>query len=71
MNEVSSTVSDPSPGDRAVLLWRPDSDDSEVARSVEHAALLLGIAAEAVTAAIESGELLSGWFVDWKVPGTS
>jgi hypothetical protein len=49
-----------------VLLWRPDSDESEVRPDVGQVAEFLGVDAEAVVAAINSGELLAGWFVDWQ-----
>jgi hypothetical protein len=71
MSQQPTTTSDPTPGARAVLLWRLDSDETEVAPSVEHAAERLGIAAQAVVAAIDSGELVAGWFVDWEVAETS
>ena len=53
------------PGDRPVLLWRPDSDASRVEESLDHAARFLEAPADTVTAAIDKGELLGGWFVDW------
>jgi hypothetical protein len=52
---------------RRVLLWRPDSDTSHVEESVLHAARFLQAAPDAVVAAIDQGELLDGWFVDWAV----
>ena len=53
------------PGDRPVLLWRPDSDASRVEQSLNQAALFLESPADTVAAAIREGELLGGWFVDW------
>ena len=53
------------PAGRRVLLWRPDSDASRVEESVDHAARFLQAAPDAVLAAINQGELLAGWFVDW------
>lgn len=50
---------------RRVLLWRPDSDASHVEESILHAARFLQAAPDAVIAAIDRGELLGGWFVDW------
>lgn len=50
---------------RAVLMWRADQDDSRVEPSLQHAAEFLGVSGEAVAAAIESGEVLGDWFVDW------
>jgi hypothetical protein len=37
-----------------------------VQASVASAAEFLSVPADAVVAAIESGELLGGWFVDWE-----
>jgi hypothetical protein len=50
---------------RRVLLWGPETDESHVHESVEGAAEFLGVSADAVVAAIASGELVGGWFVDW------
>ena len=50
---------------RRVLLWGPDTGESHVHESVEGAAEFLGVPADAVVAAIASGELVGGWFVDW------
>ena len=52
---------------RPVLLWRPDSDESQVQPSVDDAARLLNSSSEAVVAAIEGGDELEGWFLDWQV----
>jgi hypothetical protein len=52
--------------DRPVLFWRPDSDESHVQASVARAAEFLKLPVDAVVAAIESGDLLNGWFVDWE-----
>jgi hypothetical protein len=52
--------------DRAVLIWRPDTDESHVRPSVEQAAGFLQVSAADVVAAIDSGDLLSGHFVDWQ-----
>jgi hypothetical protein len=54
------------PGGRRVLLWRPDSDASQIEESIDHAARFLQAPPNAVVAAIDRGELLSGWFVDWE-----
>jgi hypothetical protein len=70
MTQETSTTSDPTSGGRAVLLWRPDSDESDVRPGVEHVAQFLGVGPDAVLAAISSGELLAGWFVDWEVAET-
>ena len=60
---------DPIPTDRPVLLWGPESGESHVQPSVERAAAFLEVTPDAVVAAIEQGELLGGWFIDWEVPG--
>ena len=52
---------------RAVLRWRPDSDESDVCPDLDQAARRLGVAPAAVLAAIRSGELVEGWFVDWEI----
>jgi hypothetical protein len=52
-----------------VLVWRADADESRVEPSVGHAAEFLGLSDEAVAAAIESGEVLGEWFVDWDASG--
>lgn len=58
-------MTNPPPADRAVLIWRPDTDESHVRPSVDQAAGYLDVPADAVVAAINSGELLKGCFVDW------
>jgi hypothetical protein len=50
-----------------VLLWGPDSGESQVHASVDHVAAFLNVPPDEVVAAIEQGELLGGWFVDWEV----
>jgi hypothetical protein len=57
------------PGNRPVLFWRPDSDETHVQPSLEQAAEYLDVPAAAVVAAIEKGDLLDGWFVDWEGGG--
>jgi hypothetical protein len=51
---------------RPVLIWQPDGDESHVRPSVEQAAAFLNVSADEVVAAIDSGELLQGRFVDWQ-----
>ena len=53
---------------RPVLIWHPDTDASEVKGSVADAAASLKVSSEAVTAAIASGDLVGGHFVDWDAP---
>ena len=69
MSHVPSTTSEETFDGRAVLLWRPDSDESDVYPDVEQVAQRLGVQPTAVVSAIQSGELLEGWFVDWEVAG--
>jgi hypothetical protein len=67
MTQVPSTTLNETFDGRAVLLWRPDSDESEVCPGVAQVAQRLGVEPGAVVAAIRSGDLLEGWFVDWEV----
>jgi hypothetical protein len=67
MTNPSSMSTPPDSASRPVLLWRPDSDESQVLPSVEEAARLLNSTPEAVVTAIEAGDLLEGWFLDWQV----
>jgi hypothetical protein len=69
MKEPTSTAAVPTSDDRRVLFWGPDSDESHVQESVEHAARFLDVPTDAVLAAIRSGDLLGGWFVDWEGAG--
>ena len=52
-----------------VLIWSADEEESHVAPTLEAAAEFLGASREAVVAAIDSGEVLDGWFVDWDASG--
>jgi hypothetical protein len=56
---------------RPVLIWRPDGDESHVRADVEQAAGFLKVSADEVVAAIDSGELLQGCFVDWQAEPTT
>ena len=64
---MTERLSDASPPveSRRVLIWREDDDESRVEPTVGDAASFLGVSGEAVIAAIDSGEVLGGWFVDW------
>ncbi len=64
-NSASPTVV-PATASRPVLLWRPDSDETQVQAILESAAKFLNVSADAVTTAIDKGDLLEGWFVDWE-----
>jgi hypothetical protein len=57
-------------GNRPVLFWRPDSDETHVQPSLEQAAAYLDVPVAAVVAAIDKGDLLDGWFVDWEGGGS-
>ena len=61
----------PPTSDRPVLMWRPDADESQVQPSLEQAAQFLNLGADEVAAAIEQGELVGGWFVDWEAGGAA
>ena len=65
MSATGTTV----PVTRPVLLWHPDRDESRVEEGLGPAAAFLGVAADVVLAAIDSGNLVGGWFVDWASPG--
>ncbi len=69
MTNPSSPLTVPAAGDRPVLFWQPDSDESHVQTSVARAAEFLKVSANEVVSAIDSGELLGGWFVDWEAGG--
>ena len=51
---------------RPVLLWQAEGDESHVKPDLQQAGDFLGVAPEAVAAAIASGEPIGGWFVDWE-----
>lgn len=61
----------PSSSSRPVLLWQEDGDVTRIEPSVEKAAEFLKVKVEDVQAAIDAGEVLGGWFVDWEAQGTS
>ena len=65
MSNPSSPVVVPPSIDRPVLCWRPEPDESNVQPGVEQAARVFGVPAGAVRDAIERGEMVGGWFVDW------
>jgi hypothetical protein len=69
MTNPSSPVTHATSAERPVLFWRPDSDETQVQANVEQAAKFLDVPAEEVIAAIEKGDLLAGWFVDWEAAG--
>ena len=64
MTEPTGPASVATPA-RRVLLWRPDTDASHVEESLDLAARFLHAPADAVASAIESGDPVEGWFVDW------
>jgi hypothetical protein len=65
MNPSRDDTVAPTSAPRRVLIWRPDADESQVRANVAEAAGVLNVSADEVVAAIDSGELLQGCFVDW------
>ena len=70
MTDTSTPSAGPA-ADRPVLFWRPDSDESRVEANLARAAEFLNVSPDAVVAAIDSGDLLGNWFVDWQAAGAS
>ncbi len=66
---MTTPPTDQIPADRPVLLWGPESGESQVHASVDRVAAFLDVTPDAVVNAIEQGELLGGWFIDWEVTG--
>lgn len=52
--------------DRPVLLWQEEGDTSRVEPSLEQAAEFLHRPVDQVRTAIEAGDAVDGWFVDWE-----
>jgi hypothetical protein len=67
MTHDHPTPTTPNTSGRSVLLWRPDSEEAEVRPDVDAVAAFLNVHRDGVLAAIATGELLAGWFVDWEV----
>ena len=61
MKSLSSKV-------RPVLVWHPGRDEQLVQPDIAAAASHLGVSVERTMAAIEGGDLIEGWFVDWAAP---
>jgi hypothetical protein len=53
-----------------VLLWQEQGDVTRIEPSVQKAAEFLKVSVEDVQSAIDAGDVLSGWFVDWEAQGT-
>ncbi|MDB5299432.1 MAG: hypothetical protein JWO87_1095 [Phycisphaerales bacterium] len=70
MTNPSNAASVPSSSSRPVLIWRPESDETHIHPSLEQAASFLEAPVAEVLAAIEGGDLLRGWFVDWQAVST-
>lgn len=51
---------------RAVLLWAEEGDSSRVEPSIQQAAEFLHRPVDQVLTAIEAGDAVDGWFVDWQ-----
>lgn len=71
MTNPSSPALVPPATGRRVLFWRPEPDESHVQANVEQAAQFLSVSAEAVLEAIERGDMVGGWFVDWEADGVA
>lgn len=69
MTQSISTHS-PSSSSRPVLLWQEEGDVTRIEPSVEKAAEFLKASVEDVQSAIDAGDVLGGWFVDWEAKGT-
>ncbi len=71
MTNPSSHALVPPTAGRRVLFWRPEPDESHVQANVEQAAQYLSVPADAVVAAIDGGDMVGGWFVDWEAEGAA
>ena len=71
MTEPTLPAGAATPAARRVILWRPDTDASRVEESLDGAARFLDAPADAVASAIERGEPLGDWFVDWAAGGAA
>jgi len=67
-NSANFTTVQSQPKPRPVLVWHPGRDEQLVQPNVAEAARHLGVTVEKVVAAIEGGDLIEGWFVDWAAP---
>ena len=67
-NPANLTTIKSQPKPRPVLVWHPGRDEQLVQPDVAEAARHLGVTVEKVVAAIEGGDLIEGWFVDWAAP---
>ena len=65
---ANPTVMKSQPKPRPVLVWHPGRDEQLVQPDIAAAARHLGASVEKVAAAIEGGDLIEGWFVDWAAP---
>ena len=68
-NPSSPALVPPAAAGRRVLFWRPEPDESHVQSNVEEAARFLSVPAEQVVTAIDRGDMVAGWFVDWEAAG--
>ena len=53
---------------RPVLVWHPGRDEQHVKADAAEAARHLDVTVEALVTAIDGGDLIQGWFVDWAAP---
>lgn len=69
---MTQSISTPpsSSSSRSVLLWQEDGDVTRIEPSLEKAAEFLKVNVADVQSAIDAGDVLDGWFVDWEAQGT-
>jgi hypothetical protein len=71
MTQSTPTPTASSPSSRPVLLWQEQGDVTRIEPSVELAAEFLKVGVADVRSAIDAGDVLGGWFVDWEAKSTS
>lgn len=67
---TQSISTDPASSSRSVLLWQEEGDVTRIEPSVEKAAEFLKVNVQDVQSAIDAGDVLGGWFVDWEAQAT-
>ena len=70
MSQTTTIPTASTPASRPVLLWQEEGDVTRVEPSVEQAAAFLKVNPADIRSAIDAGDVLSGWFVDWEAQGT-
>ena len=71
MSQTTTTPTASTPVSRPVLLWQEQGDVTRIEPSVELAAAFLNVNVADVRSAIDAGDVLGGWFVDWEAQGTA